>query len=53
MEPLESGIRSGRNPYEPPAIIYEAPLEVRAGTPFALVDPLDPAGLGKQGTPGK
>jgi hypothetical protein len=28
-------------PYEPPAVIYEAPLEVRAGTPVgfpALID---------------
>ncbi len=27
-------------PYEPPAIVYEAPLEVRAGTPLGIVDPL-------------
>ena len=25
-------------PYEPPAIVYEAPLEVRAGTPLGIVD---------------
>ena len=27
-------------PYEPPAIVYEAPLEVRAGTPLGIVDAL-------------
>jgi hypothetical protein len=34
--------------YETPAVIYEAPLEVRAGTPFGLVDTSDPAGLFKK-----
>ncbi len=32
----ESGERVEVRPYEPPAIVYEAPLEVRAGTPLAL-----------------
>ncbi len=27
-------------PYEPPAIVYEASLEVRAGTPLGIVDAL-------------
>ena len=28
--------------YAPPAVVYEAPLEVRAGTPFqGIPDPLD------------
>jgi hypothetical protein len=27
--------------YEAPAIIYETPLEVRAGSPLSLPDPLD------------
>lgn len=27
--------------YEAPAVIFEAALEVRAGTPFGLPDPLD------------
>jgi hypothetical protein len=26
--------------YEPPAVVYEAALEVRAGTPVGLPDPL-------------
>jgi hypothetical protein len=26
-------------PYEPPAIVYEAALEVRAGTPLGLPQP--------------
>ena len=26
--------------YEPPAVVYEATLEVRAGTPLGLPDPL-------------
>jgi len=41
-------------PYEPPLVIHEAPLEVRAGTtlsvpqdPYDPADPLDPAGLWK------
>jgi len=27
--------------YDPPAIIYQAPLEVRAGSPFGMFDPLE------------
>ncbi len=26
--------------YEPPAVVYEAALEVRAGSPLGLPDPL-------------
>jgi hypothetical protein len=37
-----------RQPYEPPAITFEAELEVRAGTPWTLPDPLDPTGTGAQ-----
>jgi hypothetical protein len=33
--------------YEIPAIIYEADLEVRAGTPLGLPDPLDLTGVNK------
>lgn len=29
-----------RQPYEPPAIVYESELEVRAGSPLGLPDPL-------------
>jgi len=41
-----------RKPYHTPAIIYEAPLEVRAGSPlgkrFLIPDLTDPAGLWKK-----
>jgi hypothetical protein len=41
-----------RAAYETPAVVYEAALEVRAGTPLRLPDLLggltDPAGLNKQ-----
>ena len=30
--------------YEAPAIVYESKLEVRAGSPLGLPDPLDPLG---------
>lgn len=30
-----------RKVYEPPAVVYEAKLEVRAGSPFGIPDPLD------------
>ena len=36
-----------RAPYEPPAIIYESDLEVRAGSPLNLPDPLDLTGTGQ------
>ena len=36
-----------RAPYAPPAIVHESDLEVRAGTPLGLPDPLDLTGAGK------
>jgi hypothetical protein len=33
-----------RKPYEQPAIVYETELEVRAGTPVGIPDPLDLTG---------
>ena len=33
------GEGSGLPPYEPPAVVYEAALEVRAGTPLGLLQP--------------
>jgi len=33
-----------RKPYEPPAVVYETTLEVRAGTPVGIPDPLDLTG---------
>jgi hypothetical protein len=34
-------------PYTPPVIVYEAPLEVRAGTPLGMPDPLNLPDAGK------
>ena len=31
--------------YDPPSIVYEAVLEVRAGTPLGLPDPANPLDL--------
>jgi hypothetical protein len=39
-------IEVAQKPYEAPAIAYEASLEVRAGTPLGLPDPLN---LSEQG----
>lgn len=36
-----------RKPYEEPAVVYESALEVRAGSPLSIPDPLDPTGVGK------
>ena len=36
---------STRRRYDPPAIVYEAELEVRAGSPLGMPDLLDPFGL--------
>jgi hypothetical protein len=33
-----------RKPYEEPAVVYESSLEVRAGSPLGIPDPLDPTG---------
>lgn len=37
-----------RRPYEPPAVVYEAKLEVRAGSPMGVPDPLDLFGVAGQ-----
>jgi hypothetical protein len=31
-----------QRPYDPPAVVYEAALEVRAGSPLGLPDPANP-----------
>ncbi len=36
-----------RKPYEPPAVVYETTLDVRAGSPLGVADPLDLFGTGK------
>ena len=36
--------QQGPSGYEPPAVIYEAELEVRAGTPLGIPDPLGELG---------
>lgn|GEM_PF-782613 len=49
-QPTES--RQDRTPYEPPAVVFESKLEVRAGSPVRIPNPLgdlpDPAGLWKK-----
>ena len=48
MEHQQSKPEPERQPYEAPAVVYEAPLEVRAGTPLglpAILDLTDPAKL--------
>ena len=35
----ESPEGTRERPYEPPAVVYEAALEVRAGTPLGLLQP--------------
>jgi hypothetical protein len=46
METLKKE-QQDRKPYEPPAVVYEATLDVRAGTPTPLTDPLDLFSSGK------
>ncbi len=52
MENQQTEPRQERKPYEAPAVVFEAALEVRAGTPLGipnlLGDLTDPAGLNKQ-----
>ncbi len=48
MERQPSEPKPARQTYEPPAVVYEAALEVRAGSPLGIPripDLTDPAGL--------
>ncbi len=36
MEQQPSEPKPARQPYEPPAVVYEAALEVRAGSPLGI-----------------
>lgn len=36
-----------RKPYEEPAVVYESSLEVRAGSPLGIPDPMDLTGTQK------
>jgi hypothetical protein len=47
MEPTDRTATSSRRPYEPPQVVYEAQLEVRAGSPLGIPDPLDLTGEGQ------
>ena len=44
--PAALALIEARRPYDPPAVVYEATLEVRAGTPMGvipdLLNPFDP-----------
>ena len=44
-EPAASATIEAHRSYEPPAVVYEASLEVRAGTPVGLPDPANPLDL--------
>ena len=45
-EPTASATIETQRPYDPPAIVYEATLEVRAGSvPLGLPDPANPLEL--------
>jgi len=35
MEPTKLSATQERKPYEPPTVVYEAELEVRAGSPLS------------------
>lgn len=52
MENQDLEPKQERKPYEPPAVVYETELEVRAGSPLGMpdpwLDPSDPAWLFKQ-----
>lgn len=45
IEPQAAPIPSPHCPYDPPAVVYEAVLEVRAGSPLGLDLNLDPLKL--------
>lgn len=44
---MNTNEKQERKPYESPTVVYEAPLEVRAGSPIGI-DPLDLFGTEKQ-----
>jgi len=51
MEHQQPKSEPERAAYEPPAVVYEAALEARAGSPtgiLPLLDLTDPAGLGQK-----
>ncbi len=48
MEPTTINAAQDRKPYEPPAVAYEAALEVRAGSPLGIPDPLNLLDGGQQ-----
>ena len=47
MKPTQPSqpLATERKPYQPPAIVYDAPLEAQAGTPVPGPDPLGGLGL--------
>jgi hypothetical protein len=44
-EPVALATTETQRPYDPPAVVYEAALEVRAGSPLGLSDPANPLNL--------
>lgn len=47
MDQLNQEFMRDRKPYEQPAVVYEATLEVRAGSPIGIPDPLNLNGTSK------
>jgi hypothetical protein len=41
QEPKVVGLYTEAQSYAPPAVVYEAPLEVRAGSPLSIPDLTD------------
>ncbi len=41
MKKVNPSTNRNRKAYETPAVVYEAPLEVRAGSPLAMPDGLE------------
>ena len=44
-EPVAPATTETQRPYDPPAVVYEAALEVRAGTPLGIPDAANPLDL--------
>lgn len=48
MESTTAETKVARKPYEAPEVVYESALEVRAGSPLGIPDPLDITGTGQK-----
>jgi hypothetical protein len=48
MESTATETKMARKPYETPQVVYESALEVRAGSPLGIPDPLDTTGTAQK-----